>query len=302
MVASPAARWSGWLGPAMRSQRRSGELVRIRSGRNCRIARVMSRRSSSDRRPPAVGVAVQELDLVDAERGGRGPLLGLPQRRHLLARSVVEAAGVATGNQQIRHLDAGVDPAGDVAGRAEVDVIGVGEDAEHALDVGQRLGGAAESSRELRCAHGRLTVATSLPRPARRISMASWVPSAPSASRKRLRISCSRASTSRVPPAATRVTPTSWEIAARSCQRSMIVWSISSIRLRRRGDVLVGGRVAALGVRRGWRRWRSFGLLGWSGLGPARRSRSKKCPGLGSPGRFAGLDQARPTAAGLPVP
>jgi hypothetical protein len=81
---------------------------------------------------PAVPEAVQEPDVRDAERGGGRPLLLLPQRRHLLAGRVVETALLTAGAQQVRDLRAGLHQTGDRAGAAEVEVVRMGGDAEHA--------------------------------------------------------------------------------------------------------------------------------------------------------------------------
>ena len=95
-----------------------------------------------EQRAPLV---VQEVDLLDPDGGRGGPLLGLPDRGYALARGVVEAARVAAGDQQVRHFDAGVDPAGHRAGGPEVDVVGVGHDAQRALYVRQGFGGRREA-------------------------------------------------------------------------------------------------------------------------------------------------------------
>ena len=86
----------------------------------------------------AVAVPVKEVDGLDSDRSGCGALLGLADTWDQLARCVVEATRVATGDQQVRDLDAGVDPACDRTGSAEVDIVRVGEDAEDAFDIGQR--------------------------------------------------------------------------------------------------------------------------------------------------------------------
>ena len=73
----------------------------------------------------------------DPERHPGGGLLGPPDARDLLAGDVgVGAAGLAVGADAVRHLDPGVDPAGDRAAGAEVDVVGVRGDDQHALDLG----------------------------------------------------------------------------------------------------------------------------------------------------------------------
>src|SRR4051812_5903316 len=88
---------------------------------------------------PAVGMA-QESDVGHTDfRRGR-PLLRPPQHRHLLARRLVEAAGIAVGDDAVGDLGAGRRPRRHRPRAAEVDVVGVGEDAEGALDV---LGGTA---------------------------------------------------------------------------------------------------------------------------------------------------------------
>ena len=70
------------------------------------------------------------------DRRRRVPLLPLAQRRHELARGVVEAALVAAGAQQVGHVEPGPRPGGHGAGGAEVEVVGVRGHAEHALNVG----------------------------------------------------------------------------------------------------------------------------------------------------------------------
>jgi hypothetical protein len=47
----------------------------------------------------------------------------------------VGAAGVAVGHEAVVHLDAAVGPGGDAARGAEVDVVGMRDDDQHALDV-----------------------------------------------------------------------------------------------------------------------------------------------------------------------
>ena len=86
----------------------------------------MSRRRSrvSSSRPSGIA---EEPDVGHADRGRGGPLLGLAQRAHLVARGVVEAAGVAVGDDAVGDLGAGRGPGGDGPGAAEVDVVGVGE-------------------------------------------------------------------------------------------------------------------------------------------------------------------------------
>ena len=80
IVASPAARWSGWLA-YMRTKLRSGDWPTTRCGRNRRITRLMSRRRRDGGLEPAVGVP-EERDVGDADDLGRGPLLGLADLRH----------------------------------------------------------------------------------------------------------------------------------------------------------------------------------------------------------------------------
>ena len=113
----------------------------MRSGRKRRMARVMSRRSSIDGVERPVGVPVEELQVPYAERGRGGALLALAQRRHRLSRGVVEAAGVAPRHQEVADLEPVGDPRATVAAGAEVDIVGMGEDAKDPLDVGQRRRG-----------------------------------------------------------------------------------------------------------------------------------------------------------------
>ena len=128
--------WSGWLAP-IRSQNRSGRAGQhpLRPHLPDHPADVAAQVEGELQ--PAVGIA-EEADVGHADLGGGGPLLGLAQRAHLVARGVVEPAGVAVGDDAVGDLGAGGGPGGDGAGAAEVDVVGVGEDAQRALDV---LGG-----------------------------------------------------------------------------------------------------------------------------------------------------------------
>jgi len=88
---------------------------------------------------PAVRVA-EEGHVGDPERLGRGPLLGLPQRRNLLAGGLVEAARVAQGGDAVRHLDPGVGPRRNRRRRTEVHVVGVRGYHQDAVDAGGGFG------------------------------------------------------------------------------------------------------------------------------------------------------------------
>ena len=88
-------------------------------------------------RQPAVGVG-QPVDVVDADLGGGGGLLGATDSSHLGPRdALVEAAGIAIGDDAVRHGDALGGPGRHRTGGAEVDVVGMGGDHEDAID---RLG------------------------------------------------------------------------------------------------------------------------------------------------------------------
>jgi hypothetical protein len=84
----------------------------------------------------AIGV-LEDGQVLDADRGARGLLLGQAQAGRLLGR--VRHAGLAAGEQEVADLDAARRPAGDGRGRAVLDVVGVRDDAQHALEglVGQ---------------------------------------------------------------------------------------------------------------------------------------------------------------------
>jgi hypothetical protein len=83
----------------------------------------------------AVRVA-QEAHVGDADLLRRGALLVLPDAGDVLARDGrVEAARVAVRAEQVRHLDALVDPGRDRRRRAEVDVVRVGHDGQCSLNV-----------------------------------------------------------------------------------------------------------------------------------------------------------------------
>src|SRR2546423_1003341 len=89
-------------------------------------------------------VPLEELHLLDPDGLGRRALLRLAQQGHLVARRLVEAARVAAGHDEVRDVEALVDPAGDGTGGAEVDVVRMRGHGEHPLDVGQRLDGSGE--------------------------------------------------------------------------------------------------------------------------------------------------------------
>ncbi|GAB3331495.1 hypothetical protein GCM10027452_04750 [Micromonospora halotolerans] len=90
-------------------------------------------------------MAVEEVDPVHADRGGRGPLLRLPPGRHLRAWCVIEAAGVSPGGDEVGHLDTLIHPAGYGARTAEVDIIRMGKNCEGSTDVGQGWSGRREA-------------------------------------------------------------------------------------------------------------------------------------------------------------
>ncbi len=83
----------------------------------------------------AVGIAEKD-DVVDADDLRGRALLGLAQDGHLLARRVVETAGVAVRGDAVGDLDAGGRPAGDGARRPEVDVVRVRGEDQHAIYFG----------------------------------------------------------------------------------------------------------------------------------------------------------------------
>ncbi len=62
------------------------------------------------------------------------PLLAGPQRAGLLRRTL--HAGLAGGEQQVGHLDAGRGPLRDRCRRAVLHVVGVGDHAQHPVEVG----------------------------------------------------------------------------------------------------------------------------------------------------------------------
>ena len=82
----------------------------------------------------AVDVTVEELDRLDADHGRAGALLGLPQRSGLGRRHAVDA-GFTARDEQVHDLLARRGPAGDGTGRAVLEVVGVGDDAERARPV-----------------------------------------------------------------------------------------------------------------------------------------------------------------------
>src|SRR5204862_7014788 len=85
----------------------------------------------------AVLVPVEEVHPLDPDGLGRRALLGLAQQGHLVARRLVEAARVAAGHDEVRDVQAFVDPTGDGTGGTEVDVVRMRRDGEYPLDVGQ---------------------------------------------------------------------------------------------------------------------------------------------------------------------
>ena len=87
-----------------------------------------------------LAVPVAEVDDVGgAPESGGGALLGAPNARYVRSWDVrVEAAGVTVGDDAERDRDPLSRPLGQGAGRAEVDVVGVGGDHQDALDLGVR--------------------------------------------------------------------------------------------------------------------------------------------------------------------
>jgi len=74
----------------------------------------------------------ENRQVLDADDGAGGLLLGDAQPCRLLGR--VGHAGLAAGEQEITDLDAARGPASDGRGRAVLHVVGVRDDAEHALE------------------------------------------------------------------------------------------------------------------------------------------------------------------------
>lgn len=72
-------------------------------------------------------VSVQEVDLLDPDGGRRRALLAFPDQRHLVARGVVETAGVTARHDEVRHVDASIHPTGYGAGGTKVDIVGMRE-------------------------------------------------------------------------------------------------------------------------------------------------------------------------------
>ena len=107
---------------------------------SCGLTWRMTRASSSAQAEvglqPAVGLG-EEHEVVDADLLGRPGLLLAAQRRHLgPAHGVLEATGVAVGDDAVRDVDAPVGQAGDRARGTEVDIVGMGRDDQHPLDLG----------------------------------------------------------------------------------------------------------------------------------------------------------------------
>src|SRR5712692_8015301 len=84
---------------------------------------------------PAVRIT-EEAQVVHAYLLGCRGLLGVPQRRHVGAGDArVASASVAIGDDAVGDVDAGVGPARDRAGRAEVHVVRMGGDDQDAADL-----------------------------------------------------------------------------------------------------------------------------------------------------------------------
>ncbi len=97
----------------------------------------------------------QEADLLDAQGGGRGPLLGMPARGHRLRALRVEAARIPVRDDALHHAHSGGGEAAEGGGGAEVEVVGVGADGER--------GAPAVACGEVGGGHGSLHGPHSLP-------------------------------------------------------------------------------------------------------------------------------------------
>ena len=79
----------------------------------------------------------EERQVGDADLVRRSRLLSPSDAGDLGARDRrIEAAGVAVGDDAVRHLDAGLGPHRDRPGTPEVDVVGVRHHAQDPLDLG----------------------------------------------------------------------------------------------------------------------------------------------------------------------
>ena len=96
-----------------------------------RVGDVAAQRGAVLDRP--VGV-VEELHDVHPDDPGRGPLLRLAQRAALGGRDRVDA-GLAARHEQVGDAAPLGRPAGDGAGGAELEVVGMGDDGEGARPV-----------------------------------------------------------------------------------------------------------------------------------------------------------------------
>ena len=132
MVARPTATWSAWLGGP------PGETSRWL--RPITISGSVAADLRGDRSPQrkavlqyAVGQA-EELDLGNADDGGRRALLGLAHRARLLRAHGVDT-GLAARGQAVRDLLALPGPPRDGGGGAVLEVVGMGDDGERSLPV-----------------------------------------------------------------------------------------------------------------------------------------------------------------------
>jgi hypothetical protein len=81
-----------------------------------------------------VGVVVEEVDLVHAEFRGGLALFGLAHGPALRRRKTGDAR-LAPGDEEVRHLAPLGGPLGHGGAGTELDVVGVGDDREHAAEV-----------------------------------------------------------------------------------------------------------------------------------------------------------------------
>ena len=106
-----------------------------------------------------VGVG-EKGQVGDSDGGRRGGLLDPPRLTHLLAgHRLVEAPGVAVGDDAVGDFDAVLDPSRHRTGGAEIDVIGMGGDDQDPLDrlaVEGQLGHGPDASRCLASGRSRI--------------------------------------------------------------------------------------------------------------------------------------------------
>src|SRR5262249_35107404 len=101
---------------------------------------------------------LEDGQVVDADDGAGGLLLGNPQARRLPGRG--RHAGLAAGEQEITALDTARGPASDGRGRAVLHVVRVRDNAEHALE------GLLREGRQRHAGHPSRTVPGRMDRPA----------------------------------------------------------------------------------------------------------------------------------------